>query len=155
MVHILENSKNTRVSYSAYNFPIWTMSDNSFTTIPINSKLYRTKPYVPSYKCTQLPSPSPHPQHTKPRQTPTHSVSRSVDYTPGVASPPIHPSSKHLHSTTGNITTPHDICSAQDSTVTPGFKGKTECIAYVCQDLFPHICWHHKYNISKEQCIKA
>jgi hypothetical protein len=28
-----------------------------------------------------------------------------------------------------------------DSTVvTPTFKGKTECIAYVCQDVFPHIC---------------
>jgi hypothetical protein len=24
--------------------------------------------------------------------------------------------------------------------VTPSFKDKTECIAYVCQDLFPHIC---------------
>jgi hypothetical protein len=28
----------------------------------------------------------------------------------------------------------HWIC------VTPGFKGKIECIANVCQDLFPHIC---------------
>jgi hypothetical protein len=25
-------------------------------------------------------------------------------------------------------------------TVTPGSGGKTECIAYVCQDPFPHIC---------------
>jgi hypothetical protein len=25
-------------------------------------------------------------------------------------------------------------------TVTPGFKGKTECITYLCQDLFLHIC---------------
>jgi hypothetical protein len=33
--------------------------------------------------------------------------------------------------------------------------GGTERIAYVCQDLFPHICWRHKCNISKEQCIKA
>jgi hypothetical protein len=39
--------------------------------------------------------------------------------------------------------------------VTPGFRGKTECIAYVCQDLFPHICCHHNCNISKEECIKA
>jgi hypothetical protein len=38
----------------------------------------------------------------------------SVDYTPSVASPPIHPSRKHLHSTTGNITTPHDADSTQD-----------------------------------------
>jgi hypothetical protein len=27
-----------------------------------------------------------------------------------------------------------------DHSVTPGFKGKTECITYVCQDLFSHIC---------------
>jgi hypothetical protein len=39
--------------------------------------------------------------------------------------------------------------------VTPSFKSKTECIAYVCQDIFPHLCWRHKWNISKEQCIKA
>jgi hypothetical protein len=26
------------------------------------------------------------------------------------------------------------------TSVTPGFKGKTECISYVYQDLFPHIC---------------
>jgi hypothetical protein len=24
--------------------------------------------------------------------------------------------------------------------VTPGSRGKIECIAYVCQDPFPHIC---------------
>jgi hypothetical protein len=34
-------------------------------------------------------------------------------------------------------------------------RGRAGCIAYVCQDLFPHICWRHKCNISKEQCIKA
>jgi hypothetical protein len=40
----------------------------------------------------------------------------SADYTPSVPLPPIHPSGKHLHSTTSNITTPHDTDSAQDST---------------------------------------
>jgi hypothetical protein len=63
MVHIPENSKNTLVPYSAYNFSIRTESDNSSTTILINSKLYRTKPYAPSYKYIQrvtlsLPTPS-------------------------------------------------------------------------------------------------
>jgi hypothetical protein len=33
-----------------------------------------------------------------------------------VASPPIHPPGKHLHSTTSNVTTPHDTDSSQDST---------------------------------------
>jgi hypothetical protein len=116
MVHITENSKNILVPYSAYNFPIRTESDDSFATILTNSELYHTKPHVPRYKYTQLPSPSPHPQHPEPRQTPTHSVPRSAGYTPSVASPPIHPSGKHLHSTTSNITTPHDTNFAQDST---------------------------------------
>jgi hypothetical protein len=26
----------------------------------------------------------------------------------------------------------------------PFLKGRAGCIAYVCQDLFPHICWRHK-----------
>jgi hypothetical protein len=26
---------------------------------------------------------------------------------------------------------------------------------YVCQGPFPHICWHHKCNISKDNAIKA
>jgi hypothetical protein len=116
MVHITENSKNILVPYSAYDFSIRTESDDSFATILTNSELYHTKPHVPSYKYTQLPSPSPHPQHPKPRQTPSHSVPRSTSYTPSVASPPIHPSGKHLHSTTSNITTPYDTNSAQDST---------------------------------------
>jgi hypothetical protein len=37
----------------------------------------------------------------------------------------------------------------------PFLEGRAECMAYVCQDLFPHICWRHKCNILKEQCIKA
>jgi hypothetical protein len=60
MVQIPEISKNTLVPYSTYNFPIRTESDISFTTILINSKLYHTKSYIPSYKYTQLPSSSPH-----------------------------------------------------------------------------------------------
>jgi hypothetical protein len=74
MVHIPENSQNTLVPYSFYNFPIQTKLDELFTTILTNSELYRTKPHVPSYKYTQLPYPSPHTQHPQPRQTPTHSV---------------------------------------------------------------------------------
>jgi hypothetical protein len=49
----------------------------------------------------------------KPPPTP---LLRSAGYTPSVALPPIHPSGKHLHSNTSNITTPHDIDSTQDST---------------------------------------
>jgi hypothetical protein len=47
---------------------------------------------------------------------PPTQLPRSTSYTPSVASPPIHPSSKHLHSTTSNITTLHDTDSSQDST---------------------------------------
>jgi hypothetical protein len=74
MVHIPKNSQNILVSYSAYNFPVQTKSDDSFITILTNSELYYTKPQVPRYKYIQLPSPSPHTQHPQPRQTPTHSV---------------------------------------------------------------------------------
>src|SRR5688572_6221314 len=41
---------------------------------------------------------------------------RSSSYTHNVASPPVHPPSKHLRSTINNITTPHDTDSTQDST---------------------------------------
>jgi hypothetical protein len=74
MVHILENSQNTLVPYSAYNFPVQTKLVDSLVTILTNSELYCTTPHTPSYKYTQLPSPSPHTQHPQPRQTPTHSV---------------------------------------------------------------------------------
>jgi hypothetical protein len=47
---------------------------------------------------------------------PPTQLPRSTGYTPSVASPPIHPPGKHLHSTTSNITTPHDTDSAQEST---------------------------------------
>jgi hypothetical protein len=114
MVHITKkNSKNTLVPYSAYNFLNRTESSDSFATILTNSELYRTKPHVPNYKYTKIPSPSPHPH---PRQTPPNQLPLSAGYTPSVASPPIHPSSKHLQSTTSNISTPHDTDSSQDST---------------------------------------
>jgi hypothetical protein len=48
--------------------------------------------------------------------TPPTQLLRSVGYAHSVASPPIHPPGKHLHSTTSNITTPYDTDSAQDST---------------------------------------
>jgi hypothetical protein len=70
MVHIPESSKNTPVPYSAYNFRVQTKSDDSFASILTNNELYCTKPQVPSYKYTHLPSPSPHTQHPQPRQTP-------------------------------------------------------------------------------------
>ena len=53
MVHIPENFKNTLVTYSTYNFPNQTKSNNSFTNILINSKLYCIKSYALSYKYTQ------------------------------------------------------------------------------------------------------
>jgi hypothetical protein len=47
--------------------------------------------------------------------TPATHLLRSAGYAHSVALPPIHPPGKH-HSTTSNITTPHDTDSAQDST---------------------------------------
>jgi hypothetical protein len=70
MVHIQENSQNTLVPYSAYNFPAQTKSDDSLVTILTNSGLHCATPHTPSYKYTQLPSPSPHTQHPQQRQTP-------------------------------------------------------------------------------------
>jgi hypothetical protein len=49
-------------------------------------------------------------------KTPPTQLPRSVGYAHSIASPPIHPPGKHLHSTTSNITTPHDTYSAQDFT---------------------------------------
>jgi hypothetical protein len=75
MVHIPENSQNTLVAYSAYNFPVQTKSDDSFVTILTNSELYCTTPHTPSYKFTQLPSPSPHTLNTLSQgKHSTHSV---------------------------------------------------------------------------------
>jgi hypothetical protein len=70
MVHIPENSQKTLVPYSAYNFHVHTKSDDLFVTIFTNSELHCATPHTPSYKYTQLPSPSPHTQHPQPRQTP-------------------------------------------------------------------------------------
>jgi hypothetical protein len=47
---------------------------------------------------------------------PPTQLPRYAGYTHSVASPLIHPLGKHLHSTTSNITTPHDTDSAKDST---------------------------------------
>jgi hypothetical protein len=108
MVHIPENSQNTLIPYSAYNFPIQTKSVDSFITILTNNEYYTTY--------TQLPSPSPHSTPSAKANTPPTQLLRSAGYAHSVASPPIHPLGKHHRSTTSNITTPHDIDSTQDST---------------------------------------
>jgi hypothetical protein len=105
MVHIPKNSKNTLVPYSTYNFPNRTESDNSFTTILINSKLYHTKPYVPSYKYTQrvtLSLPTPLVPWAKPNP---HPLGTSFcHYSTNISSRPIYPSGKHLYSVNTNST---------------------------------------------------
>jgi hypothetical protein len=111
MVHPPENSQNTFVPYSTYNSPVHTKSDESFVTILTNSELHCATPHTPSYKYTQLPSPSPHTLNTPPTQ-----LLCSAGYTHSVASPLVHPPGKHHRSTTSNITTPHDTDSTQDST---------------------------------------
>jgi hypothetical protein len=58
--------------------PVHIKSDDSFVTILTNSELHCATPHTPSYKYTQLPSPSPHTLNTpQPRQTP-HSLSYSA-----------------------------------------------------------------------------
>jgi hypothetical protein len=75
MVHIPENSQNTLIPYSAYNFPVQTKSVDSFVTILINNELHYATPHTPSYKYTQLPSPSQHTLNTLSQgKHPTHSV---------------------------------------------------------------------------------
>jgi hypothetical protein len=112
MVHIPENSQNTLVPYSVYNFPIQTKSDDSFVTILTNSELHCATPHTPSY---------PLPLHThstpsaKENTLPTQLL-RSSGYTHSVALPLVHPPGKHLRSTPSSITTPHDTDSTQDST---------------------------------------
>jgi hypothetical protein len=116
MVHIPENCQNTLVPYSAYNSHVHTKSDDSFVTILTNSELHYATPHTPSYKYTQLPSPSPHTLTPSAKaNTPPTQLLRSADYAHSVSLPPIHPPGD-LHSTTSNITTPHDTDSAQDST---------------------------------------
>jgi hypothetical protein len=117
MVHIPENSQNTLVPYSAYNSHVHTKLDDSFVTILTNSELHCATPHTPNYKYTQLSSPSPHTQHSSAKaNTPPTQLLRSAGYTHSVASPPVHPPSKHLHFATSNISTPHETDSAQDST---------------------------------------
>jgi hypothetical protein len=116
MVHIRENSQNTLVSYSVYNFLFrlsQTIHSSLFSPTVNSTVLNHMYPAIntPNY---------PLPLHTlntldQHKLPPTQSPC-SVGYTLSVASPPIHPSGKHFHSTTSNITTPHDTDSAQDST---------------------------------------
>jgi hypothetical protein len=104
MVHIPENSKNTLVPYYAYNFLDWTKSENSFTTILINGKLYHTKIYVPAINTSSYPLP-PYTLSTLSQGKPAPTqLPRSADYTSSVSSPPIYPSSKHLYSISTNST---------------------------------------------------
>jgi hypothetical protein len=112
MVHIIENSENTLVPYSAYNSSVHTKSDDSFVTILTNIELHCATPHTPSY---------PLPLHTHSTSsakanTPPTQLLRSAGYTHSVASPPVHPAGKHLRSTPSSISTPHDIDSTQDST---------------------------------------
>jgi hypothetical protein len=100
MVHVLEDSQNILVSYSAYNSHVHTKSDDSFVTILTYSELHCATPHTLSYKYTQPPT----------------QLLRSAGYTRSVASPPVHPPGKHLRSTTSSTSTPHDTDSAQDST---------------------------------------
>jgi hypothetical protein len=117
MVHIPENSQNTLVPYSAYNFPVQTKTIHSslFSPTVKSTILNHIHPTInrPSY-------PLPLPLHTlntlSQGKPPPTQLSCSAGYTHSVASPPIHPPGKHLRSTTSNITTPHDIDSAQEST---------------------------------------
>jgi hypothetical protein len=93
MVHVPKNYQNTLVPYSAYNSHVHTKSDDSFVTILTNSELHCATPHTPSYKYTQLPSPSPH-THSTPsakENTPPTQLLRSAGYTHSVASPPVHP----------------------------------------------------------------
>jgi hypothetical protein len=57
-----------------------------------------------------------HSTPTAKANTPPTQLLCSAGYAHSVASPSIHPPGKHLHSTTINITTPHDTDFAQDST---------------------------------------
>jgi hypothetical protein len=132
MVHIPENSQNTLVTYSAYNSPIHTKSDDSFVTILTNSELHCATPHTaintPSY-------PLPLHTHSTPlakANTPPTQLLCSADYPHSVASPPVHPPSKHPRSTTSSISTPHDTYSTQDST--------HPCITILTTIL--NVCWY-------------
>jgi hypothetical protein len=117
MVHIPENSQNTLIPYSAYNLPVQTKSVDSFSLFSptVNfTVLHHIHPVIntPNY-------PLPLHTHSTPsakENTPPTQLLRSAGNTHSVASPPVHPPGKHLHSTTSNITTPHDTYSAQYST---------------------------------------
>jgi hypothetical protein len=65
---------------------------------------------TPSYPLHTHSTPS-----AKANSPPTQLL-RSIGYMHSVASPPVHPPSKHLCNTTSSISTPHDTDSTQDST---------------------------------------
>jgi hypothetical protein len=81
MVHVPENSQNTFVPYSAYYSHVHTKSDDSFVTILTNSELHCATQHTPSYKYTQLPSPSPHTLNTTSSISTPHDTDSTQDST--------------------------------------------------------------------------
>jgi hypothetical protein len=117
MVHIPENSENTLVPYSAYNFPVHTKLDDSFITILTSVNFTVLHHIHPAINTLSYPlSLHTHSTPSAKANTPPTQLLRSAGYTHSVASPPVHTPCKHLRSTTSNISTPHDTNSAQDST---------------------------------------
>jgi hypothetical protein len=117
MVHIPENSKNTpSVDSPPIILPIIFLFGLSQT---IHSSLFSptVNSTVLNHMYLAINTPSYHlPLHTlntlSQVKPPPTQLLRSAGYTPSVDSPPIHPPGKHLHSTTSNITIPHDTDSA-------------------------------------------
>jgi hypothetical protein len=139
MVHIPKNSQKTLVPYSAYNSLVHTKSDDSFVTILTNSELQYFTVLHHIHTAINTPSyPLPLRTHSTPSakaNTPPTQLLRSAGYAHSVASPPIHPSGKHLHSTTSNIITPHGTDSVQDST--RSYIAILTIILNICW----YICW--------------
>jgi hypothetical protein len=116
MVHIPENSKKILLSHILPIISLFGLSQTIHS--PLFSQTVNSIVLNHMYPSINTPSYCL-PLHTlntlsqgKPPPTQLH---RSARYTSSVASRPIYPSSKHLHSTTSNITTPHDTDSTQDS----------------------------------------
>jgi hypothetical protein len=99
------------------------------TLVFILSQTIHSSPFSPTVTFTVLhhihpaintPSyPLPLHTHSTPSakaNTPPTQLLRSASYTHSVASPPVHPTGKHLCSTTSSISTTHDTNSTQDST---------------------------------------
>jgi hypothetical protein len=113
MVHVPKNSQNTLVPYSAIALlfiPSQTIHSSLFSPTMNFTVLHHIHSAIntPSY-------PLPLHTHSTPSakaNTPPTQLLRSAGYTHSVASHPVHTPGKHLHSTTSNITTPHDTDSA-------------------------------------------